>query len=191
MGAGSELVDVVDARDHRVRTTSLRECMNKGLLHRAVAVLVFRSGGRLILQQRSFHDRWHPGRWTLSCTGHVKAGETYAAAARRELREELGLKGRPARICKLFLPKIRSRGLIEWEVTSVFVCMSELPTVIDRSELEKVEAVSRSRLSKMTKGRVLTPDAKIILRECLKLIDDRATVHADRRQQCDTRPTLK
>jgi isopentenyl-diphosphate delta-isomerase len=174
-----EVVDLVDIRDRKVKTATLEECLGKGLLHRAVAVMVFRPGGRLLLQQRSRNDMWHPGRWTLSCTGHVKVGESYVAAARRELSEELGLKSVLARVTKVLLPKIRSRGLVEWEFVAVFACRTGKRVAVDPDELEAVAEFSNRALLKMMNGRAMTPDAKILLRKCLRLVRNelRAAAH--------------
>ena len=170
MAPGTELVDLVDARDRKVGVAPLAKCLREGLLHRAVAVLVFRPGGALLVQRRSLNDLWHPGRLTLSCTGHVKAGETYLAAARRELAEELGLSGKLRSVDKTLLPRIRSKGLTELEMVAVFSCTSSAPVTIDRNELDSVRLVPRRRLSNLLKGRALTPDARILLCRFLESI---------------------
>lgn len=151
-----------------VGVASIRECLEEGLLHRAVAVIVLRSSGKILLQQRSREDMWHPGRWTLSCTGHVKQGETYEGAAERELGEELGLESPLKASMKLLLPSFRSRDLTEWEWVSLFTTSSDQPPTIDRVELESVEEISLTRLKQMLPGTRLTPDARILLRAFLK-----------------------
>lgn len=166
----TELVDLVDADDRDTGTATLEQCLRDGLLHRAVAVLVFRKDGRLVLQQRALNDLWHPGRWTLSCTGHVKAGESYAAAARRELAEELGLRAILRPLAKFRVPKVRSRGLVELEIVCVFTCRTDLLMRIDKKELERAIPVSESALRLMLKGRALTPDAKFLLKKSLDLV---------------------
>jgi len=132
-----------------------------------VAIVVERAGGRILLQRRSTSDGWHPGLWTLSSTGHVRAGERYADAARRELGEELGLSARVRPVGKFLLPKIQSRGLTEWEYVTLFVCKTDAKAKIDPSELAGVADFNFRNAKKMIRGSRLTPDAKILLREYL------------------------
>lgn len=86
-----EVFDVVDARDVVVGREFRREIHRRGLRHRAVHIFWLRGDGLLCLQRRSYAKDNCPGRWSSSCAGHVDAGETYGAAARRELKEELGV----------------------------------------------------------------------------------------------------
>lgn len=170
--AAAETLDVVDLADRSVGAASLKDCLEKGLLHRAVAVVVVRSSGTLLLQRRSVKDVWHPGRWTLSTTGHVRAGETYRHAAVRELSEELGIRARVRLLSKLLLPKVRSRGLIEWEHVSLFLCRSDQEAVVDTKELAEARALSVRKVHRMLFGRKLTPDAKLLLLEYFRLARD-------------------
>ncbi|MGD0476726.1 MAG: NUDIX domain-containing protein [Nitrososphaerales archaeon] len=163
-----EEVDLVDEEDTVVGAATLRNCLEKGLLHRAVAVLVLRTNGKVLLQQRSKRDLWHPGLWTLSCTGHVKSGEKYRDAAKRELDEELGLRSPLRAFTKLLLPPFTSRGLTEWEWVSLFVSKTDRTATTDPIELESVEDVSVPRLRRILPGPRLTPDAKVVLRVFLK-----------------------
>jgi len=170
------LVDVVDGRDMVTGTSTIRECLAKGILHRAVAVLVIRSGGEFLLQRRSRGDLWHPGLWTLSSTGHVKAGETYDHGALRELNEEIGIVAELERLKKYLIPPIQSHGLIEREWVTTYLARSDLPCKIDRAEVEEVKEADERRIRRMLHGRSLTPDAVILLTEILK---DRRNAPAD------------
>jgi isopentenyl-diphosphate delta-isomerase len=166
MPAG-ERVDLVNEKDEVVGTTTVGECLTKGLLHRAVAVLVIRSSGKFLLQRRSKNDRWHPGLWTISSTGHVKEGEAYDAAARREVREELGLSPRLKKVGKYLLPPLRSEGLTEREWVTFYVTKTDSECTIDPVELDSVKEFDGRSLRSLLTGRTVTPDAVIILRDYL------------------------
>ncbi len=86
-----EWLDVVDAQDAVIAQRTRREVHAFGLTHRAVSVLIFDPQGRLLIQERSAHKDQDPGRYSPSASGHVDAQESYATAAARELREEVGL----------------------------------------------------------------------------------------------------
>ena len=163
-----ELVDLVNEHDAMTGTASIGDCLEKGLLHRAVAVLVVRSNGEFLLQQRSKRDMWHPGLWTLSSTGHVKAGEAYDEAAARELREELGISARLARLGKHLLPPIQSGGLTEREWVTLYLARTDEPCSIDGEEVEAVKEVAASQLRRLFNDGSLTPDAVILLTEYLE-----------------------
>lgn len=92
--SAAELLDVVDCDDRIVGTASRAEIHRRRLRHRAVHVLVTNPHGQIYVQQRAAHKDCQPGMWDTSAAGHVDHGESYAAAAQRELAEELGLTGR-------------------------------------------------------------------------------------------------
>lgn len=163
-----EVVDLVDARDRVVGSATVKQCLQGALLHRAVAVLVVRSSGKLVLQQRSRRDAWHPGLWTISSTGHVKKGEEYEAAARRELFEELGVEGSLSPVRKYRMPPFSQGELTEQEWASFFICRTDAPCTIDPVELEGVKEVTEQGLRRVLGRRSLTPDAEIILEDYLK-----------------------
>jgi isopentenyl-diphosphate delta-isomerase type 1 len=89
----NEIFDVVNERDEVVGQATRREVHARGLLHRAVHVLVFDRAGRMFLQKRSMKKDMSPGLWDSSCSGHLDSGEDYDHAAARELGEEIGVHG--------------------------------------------------------------------------------------------------
>jgi isopentenyl-diphosphate Delta-isomerase len=91
IGSAEEFFDVVDSNDDVVGRATRREVHARGLLHRAVHILVFNRAGELFLQKRSQQKDTSPGAWDSSASGHVDAGEDYDTCAVRELREEIGL----------------------------------------------------------------------------------------------------
>ncbi len=112
----SEMFDIVDERDHVLYQATRRETHARNLLHRAVHILVFNKHRCCLLQKRSLLKDKQPGKWDSSAAGHVDAGEDYDAAAKRELREELGIE--TDRLIGLAaLPPSRDTG---WEHVRVY-----------------------------------------------------------------------
>lgn len=163
------MVDVVDEHDRVVEARTLAECLRRGLLHRAVAVLVVRSDGRALLQRRSRKDRWHPGLLTLSSTGHVRSGEAYAEAAKRELDEELGIVTPLTSERRYLIPAMESGGLVEREWVAFYTAVSDAPVRIDPEEVDSTEEVTPQALRAILDGGDITPDAVVILRDHLHL----------------------
>lgn len=90
-----EIFDIVDEDDLVVGQAPRSRVHAEWLRHRAVHVLLRDPDGRIYLQKRAETKDNHPGVWDSSCSGHVAHGETYAAAAIRELAEELGIATDP------------------------------------------------------------------------------------------------
>lgn len=86
-----EIFDVVDENDEVTGTATRAEVHAQRLVHRAVHVFVFNKRGDLLLQKRSLLKDLCPGVWDSSVAGHLDSGESYEAAARRELGEEMGI----------------------------------------------------------------------------------------------------
>lgn len=89
-----EVFDLVDREDRVIgRVTRGEVHGNPALIHRVAHVLVFNAAGEIYLQKRKDDKDVQPGKWDTSVGGHVDAGEEYEQAARREMREELGILG--------------------------------------------------------------------------------------------------
>lgn len=86
-----EYVEVVDYCNQPLAVMDRKEAQRQGLFHRSVLVLVYDLQNRLLLQKRHHSKKIYPGRWDLSATGHVLAGESALDAAYRELEEEMGI----------------------------------------------------------------------------------------------------
>lgn len=88
---GVECLEITDERDRPLMVMPIAQARRQPLRHRVVLVMLYDAEGRIYLQKRAANKRLYPGRWDLSATGHVLAGESREDAALRELREELGI----------------------------------------------------------------------------------------------------
>ena len=146
----NEMFDVVNERDEVVGRAARREVHARGLLHRAVHVLVFDRAGRVFLQKRSMKKDMSPGLWDSSCSGHVDSGEDYDTAAQRELGEEIGIvmASPPARWWRIDACEATAQEFV-W----VYRLNHDGPLVLDPEEIEGGEWLAPAEVSTKVKAR--------------------------------------
>jgi isopentenyl-diphosphate delta-isomerase len=86
-----EQVVLVDENDAAVGTLEKQRAHVEGRLHRALSVFVLNSRGEMLLQRRARGKYHSGGLWTNTCCSHPRPGEAVGQAARRRLREEMGI----------------------------------------------------------------------------------------------------
>lgn len=108
-------------------------------LHLAFSTYLFDEGGRVLVTRRALTKQTFPGVWTNSCCGHPAPGEDLGDAARRRVRQELGVDVADLR---LVLPTFRYRaeqdGVVENEMCPVYVGLVRDPVDPDPSEVDSV-----------------------------------------------------
>jgi isopentenyl-diphosphate delta-isomerase len=121
-----EEVILVNENDQAIGTMPKLKAHIEGKLHRAFSVFIFNRSGELLLQQRAL-DKYHSaGKWTNTCCSHPRPGEDLTIAAKRRLKEEMGME------CELnpaFSFSYRAElenGLIENEYDHVYFGISDL-----------------------------------------------------------------
>ena len=130
-----EMLEVVD-REGNVRRLAKRSEIHcdPSLLHRVVHVLVFDKKGRLLLQKRSMNKDVAPGKWDTSVGGHVSPGEDIPEAAKREMKEELGIAD-----CSLtYLYSYLFSNHVESELVTTFSCEYDGRISFNRNEIDEI-----------------------------------------------------
>ncbi|OGG13179.1 hypothetical protein A3D77_00455 [Candidatus Gottesmanbacteria bacterium RIFCSPHIGHO2_02_FULL_39_11] len=128
-----ELFDVVNESDRVVGQITRGEAhKNPNIIHRSVGIGIFNAHKELFLQKRSKSKDSEPGKWTISCSGHVIAGQYYLETAHRELLEELGidLKVHP-------FEKIVCRYPWETEMTYFYRSFNNGPFTLNKDEIDE------------------------------------------------------
>lgn len=155
-----EFFDVVDEDDRVIGRELGKECVRRGLLHRAIVILLFDEHGGLYIQKRADSMSWYPGHWTLSVMGHVRSGETYEEAAKRELSEELDVDCELTRVAKVKTPDWPYGELVEREYLTVFEGRAMKPKITLSEETKEGRFVGLDDFERMVEGEpeALTPD---------------------------------
>jgi len=130
-------VQLVDENDNPCGLMEKLEAHKKGLLHRAVSVLLFNSEGELLLQKRALHKYHSPGLWTNTCCSHPFPDEDALIAAERRLKEEMNIDSSLHFAFKFGYRAEFENGLIENELDHVFIGFSD-----DTPHLNTDEAIA-------------------------------------------------
>jgi isopentenyl-diphosphate delta-isomerase len=115
-----ERVVLVDENDVQVGTLEKQRAHLEGRLHRALSVFVLNGRGEMLLQRRAAAKYHSGGLWTNACCSHPRPAEPVDTAARRRLREEMGID---CALTPLFAFTYRADvggGLVEHEYDHVF-----------------------------------------------------------------------
>ena len=97
----TEIWDLYDARGEKTGETMRRgEEIPRGRYHIGVHIWPLNGRGEFLIQRRSMQVQWKPGIWAVT-GGSAVRGESALDAARRELREELGVAAAPEEMKKV------------------------------------------------------------------------------------------
>ncbi len=154
MSDPAEPFDLYDSREYRVTGRATRgECHgNPALVHAVARVQVFDRHGRILLQLRSAAKDIQPGKWDTAVGGHLLPGEDSETAARREMREELGVD--PDRLD--FLHRFRWTTPVESEWVTTFSTLHDGPFSPDPEEIDGLRFWSRREIQASLGSGVLT-----------------------------------
>ena len=89
--SANELFFVVDESDRPLSPLPRRLVHGHGVWHRIAHVWFVNRDHEVLCQQRALTKELNPGYWEAFFGGHLKPGESYLEAAKREAYEELGL----------------------------------------------------------------------------------------------------
>jgi isopentenyl-diphosphate delta-isomerase len=134
-------VILVDDSDRETGTIEKFEAHRKALLHRALSVFIINSKGEWILQRRALNKYHSSGLWTNTCCSHPYPGESCTEAAKRRLKEEMGMESQLQEVFHFIYKEKLNNDLWEHELDHVFIGFSDDLPVINRSEVMDWRAV--------------------------------------------------
>lgn len=159
----TEYLAIADDDDNVLGKATYDERKAKSLTSRAANVLVFNSKGELFMHKRSLSLDLYPGMWDVKFGGFVRYGESYEAAALRELNEEAAITG--AALIEVF--RMKSRRPENRTNRKVFKCTYNGKITLDPAEVAEGKFVTVKEAERMMKKGKLSPSAQDIFREWL------------------------
>lgn len=144
-----EMLDVVDENDKIIGKAFKSECHKKGLKHRGVAIIVENRNHEILIQKRSSNKKEDPNKLCISASGHVAKGEDYLEAAKRELKEELGIAADLKLIGTFSLFNSNPKKSIEDINVKLFLCQCDKKLNFQDKEVDKAKFFSKQEIKKM------------------------------------------
>jgi isopentenyl-diphosphate Delta-isomerase len=143
-----EKVVLVNEQNEVLGTMSKMEAHEKGLLHRAISILLYNSKGEMLIQQRAASKYHWPLIWSNAVCSHPRENESFQEAAERRLKEELNINCSLKEIYR-FIYKAQDEltGLIEHEYDTVFEGRFDGEIPFNPDEIESIRWITLEKLS--------------------------------------------
>jgi len=164
-----EKVILVNEKDEEIGVEEKIKAHREGKLHRAFSIFIFNKKGELLIQKRAKSKYHSGGLWSNTCCSHPRPKEGLMEAAKRRLKEEMGIECELKEIFKLIY-KVKVGKLIEHEIDHVFVGKFDGKPKPNKKEVEGWKWVSLKELEKDMKENPekYTEWFKIILPKLIK-----------------------
>ncbi|MFD5482306.1 NUDIX hydrolase [Streptomyces hawaiiensis] len=154
-----ELVERVDEQDRVLGVVDREEAIRNGWPHRIATTVCRDPRGRVLVHRRPQHVSRFPGHYDWLIGGGVEVGESYEAAAARELTEELGVRARVR-----FVFKFLCHGAISPYWLGVHEAVVSEPLTPDPSEIAWHGWIGEAELGEALRTWLFVPDGVQALR---------------------------
>ena len=169
---------LVDLNDNEIGCATKTEAHEKGLLHRAFSVFLYKKTGQklyMLIHQRAEGKYHSSGLWTNSCCSHPRQGESINEAVHRRLREELGVSAQAKEIFSFVYYHRFTPKCTEYEFDHVLI--GEFDSEVKdycKSEISDVRWISFDELKEGVKNspEMYTPWFIIALRKVINTIEE-------------------
>ena len=181
-------VILVNENDDAIGSAGKMLAHRRGDLHRAVSIFLFDAGGRLLLQKRAAAKYHSAGLWSNTCCSHPRPNEGSAQAARRRLREEMGIDCELEEVFSFVYRASFDNGLIEHEYDHVFFGSYDGYPVLNPGEADDWRWIDMTHLSADVRKRpgAYSPWLAACLDQVVGLVDGKP-VFPQMRGECAAR----
>lgn len=154
------------------------EAHKKGILHRAVSVIIFNTNGDMLLQQRAI-DKYHSGGlWSNAACTHPLPEESCKQASTRRLHEEMGIKAHLSHLYSFIYKVELDNNMIEHEYDHVYTGVSDEKPVFNINEVCNYKYLSIKKIQEeiITRPEQYSAWFKLIFAKLIELKQDLKTV---------------
>lgn len=158
---------IVDENDNIIGKKNRKEISSKDTV-RVSILIIFDENKRMLLTQRAFTKKNHPGLWSLSVAGTNEVGETYESNIIKEAKEELDITINS-------LKYLDKEKIIEDKTlfASTFITRinSQTKIRIDKEEVNDAKWFTKEEFEKLVnkKPRIVTPGLALKKEKIIKL----------------------
>ena len=156
-------VEVIDNNFNILKIVTRDEVIKDNLKHKTALVIVKNSKNQIYVNQRKKTKELFPLKWVVGAGGAVHAGETYDEAAKRELKEELGISS-PIK----FLFNFDYQSDITNYKAKVYLTEYDGEINLNKDESEQGKWVSLEELEILIKKGLLCPDTALYIKKYIK-----------------------
>jgi len=146
-----EEVILVDEFDNSIGTMEKLEAHQKGVLHRAFSIFLFNKQGELLIQRRSLIKYHSAGLWTNTCCSHPRPNEKTLDAAKRRLKEEMGIETELIYKTHFTYKAKFENNLTEFEFDHIFTGIYNKSPEINPEEVDDFNWISLTDLKEKIK----------------------------------------
>ena len=145
-------VIIVDEKNQVIAAEEISYAVSRRLIRRVIRVMIFNEN-KVLLQKRSSSAYHFPNVWETTASGHVDEEETYEIAAKRELDEEVGIKGIPLQSIAHYYREETYKNCLLKSFETIFIGDHNGSFTIDEHEVSEAKWFSVSALEKMMKNK--------------------------------------
>lgn len=145
----TEEIILVDKEDKELGTEEkIKAHQDGGKLHRAFSVFIFNPKGKFMIQKRAPEKYHSGGKWTNTCCSHPRPREDTKEAARRRLREEMGIECELEEVFEFIYEAEFDTDLTEKEYDHVFFGVCDKIPDLDPEEASDWKWISKEKLKR-------------------------------------------
>ena len=131
-----------------------------GIWHSSIHLIIMnKDKTKVLFQKRSSNKDLYPNKWDISVGGHIMSKESDIEAAKRELKEELGIESNDIKFIKKYKEELNNNGVDSKEIVSIFIMYldNNKEFKLQKEEVGNVKWFTKVEMEKLIKDKKVIP----------------------------------